>query len=198
LSFRDTQWLIGQAPGSAAGAAVWARVIDSGPATCPTAAGADAALLCNHPLVLTDPAVEQAIVAVFGGLAPSLATACPPGAGNCLAAPPRHAVAIASAIAAGVVSSGGTFRTGLLTVAKGSRATVRFTVSPVLAGAHVEIWTRTQTGSYRRLTSRVADPHGVVRYYTGAVTAWTAFQARFAGDGADLPAVSAARVVTIR
>jgi hypothetical protein len=83
-------------------------------------------------------------------------------------------------------------------VPKGGRATVRFTLSPALAGAHLEIWTRTQSGTYRRLTSRVADSHGVVRYYTGAVTAWTALQARFGGDGADLPAVSAARVVTIR
>ncbi|HVA87971.1 MAG TPA: hypothetical protein VNF73_16820 [Candidatus Saccharimonadales bacterium] len=194
LSFRDTQWLIDDG----SGAGVMARVIDSGTASCPSGGGPNEALLCNHPRVLSDPAVEQAIVDLFAGGVPSLSATCPPGAGNCLAAPPRQAMSIASAITAGVVPSGGSFRTGLLTVSKGSRATVRFTMSPALAGARVEIWSRTRTGTYRRLTSRLADAHGTVRYYTPAVTGWTAFQARFVGDGAYLPVVSLARVVTVR
>jgi len=48
------------------------------------------------------------------------------------------------------------------------------------------------------VTSRIADATGAVRYYAPPVAAWTAFQARFAGDLASGAAVSPGRVADIR
>jgi hypothetical protein len=76
--------------------------------------------------------------------------------------------------------------------------TLRFATSPPLARVKLEIWARGRTGAYHFLTSRLGDSAGVVRYYSPPVTAWTAFQARFAGDFGHGPGVSAGRVVTAR
>jgi hypothetical protein len=194
-AFLDTQWLTSGAGGSG----VYARAIDSGPAACKAASGDLAAsYACNHGLVLTDAAVGAAVVAVIGGATPALAASCRPGAGGCLMLPPRPATSIASAIAPGVVAAGGRFGAAGIVVARGGRATLRFTTAHALAGVRLEIWTRSRTGAYRRLTSRTADASGVVRYVTSPVTAWTAFQARYAGDFVHGPGASAGRVVTVR
>jgi hypothetical protein len=66
-----------------------------------------------------------------------------------------------------------------------------------VAGAKVEIWTRSKTGSYRLLTTRVADSSGVVRYYAPPVKEWTAYQARFAGSLSYGPSVSPGRVAEV-
>ena len=195
LDFLDTQWLTN----AAAGTGVYARAIDSGPAACSAASGDLAASYgCNHNLVLTDPAAGTAVVAVIGGGTPSLATTCPAGRGGCLSLPPRPATVITSAIAAGSVATTGKFGTSAVTIPRGGRATVRFIAGPALAGARLEIWARSRTGSYQRVTSRTADGLGVVRYVTPPITAWTAFQARYAGDFVRGPGVSAGRVATVR
>lgn len=193
VNFVDTQWV----RSGAAGSGLYARVIDSGPTTCPGSEPDDAA--CNHERVLTDPAVMDGIVAAFSGRTPAAATTCPAGRGGCLALQPRPAPTIASTIAPGVVTSGTQgFTTSLVRVPSGSRVTVRFTGGSALAGARLEIWTRTRTGAYRFVTSRMADAAGTVRYYAPPVAAWTAYQARFAGDLTSGPTVSPGRVADIR
>ncbi len=198
LDFQDTQWLAGEA----AGQAVYSRVITSGLAVCPDASSASqnalAALDCNHDLVMSDPGVAGAIVGLFGGVSPAASQSCVAGAGGCLALPPLRNVILSSSIAAGVVRPGATFRDGPVAVASGSRVTLRFASSPALPGSRVEIWARSQTGAFHRLTTRLADSTGVVLYVAPAVTAWTAYQARFAGDAGTARAVSRARVATIR
>ena len=106
---------------------------------------------------------------------------------------------ITSSIARGVVTTGTSgFTTSAVRVPAGSRVTLRFSGGSRLAGARVEIWTRTRTGSYRFLTSRTADALGNVRFHPSPVRAWTAYQARFPGDLVYGPSVSAGRVADIR
>lgn len=193
VNFVDTQWV----RSGAAGSGLYARAIDSGPATCPDDDPTGAA--CNHGHVLIDPAVHDGIVAAFAGRTPAAASSCPAGRGGCLALQPRPSPTLSSAIAPGVVTAGTTgFTTSLVRVSAGSRVTVRFTGGAALAGKRLEIWSRTRTGAYRIVTSRIADATGAVRYFAPPVAAWTAFQARFAGDLASGPAVSAGRVADIR
>jgi hypothetical protein len=193
--FLDTQWLTSDAVGSG----LYARAIDSGAAVCPGSGGTIvASYSCNHGLVTRDPAVGKAIVDVIGGGSPAVAATCPAGRGGCLSLPPRPAVVVSSAIAAGVITSGGRFVTSSVKVAKGTRATIVFGLTPALANARVEIWARSQTGTYHRLTSRLANAVGSVRYFTPPVTAWTAYQARYAGDFVHGPGVSPGRVVIPR
>jgi hypothetical protein len=193
VNFVDTQWL----RSGAAGSRVYARVIDSGPETCPSSDASGAS--CNHARVLTDAAVLDAVVTAFTGRTPAAVSTCPVGRGNCLTLQPRPVVPIASTIAAGIRTTGTTgFTTGLVRVAAGARVTLRFTSTAALAGARIEIWTRTKTGAYRYLTSRTADSSGAVRFYAPPVTAWTAYQARFPGNLANGPAVSPGRVAEPR
>lgn len=193
VNFVDTQWL----RSGAAGSRVYARVIDSGPETCPSSDASGAS--CNHARVLTDPAALDAVVAAFTGRTPAASTTCAAGRGNCLTLQPRPVVPLASTIAPGVRTSGTAgFATGLVRVVSGARVTLRFTSTRALAGARVEIWTRTKAGAYRFLTSRTADGSGAVRFYAPPVTAWTAYQARFPGNLVNGPAVSPGRVAEPR
>ena len=194
-TFLDTQWLTNDL----AGAGVSARAIDSGPSSCPDpGSGLSAAFGCNHPLVLRDAAVAAAILAMLQGSRPSLAASCAGGRGGCLSLPPRPATILRSTIAAGIVSGGGKFGTSPVTVRSGGRATLLVTTSPALPGAVIQIWGRAANGTFRFLTSRVADGRGIVRYFTPPITGWVAIQARFAGDFVHGPGVSPSRVITVR
>jgi pimeloyl-ACP methyl ester carboxylesterase len=193
VNFTDTQWF----RSGAAGSGVYARVIDSGPSSCPSDDRTGAS--CNHDRVLTDPAALDAVVAGLSGRVPAVAATCVAGRGGCLTLQPRPPSAISSTIARGLVKTGnGGFTTGSVKVAPGSRVTLQFVGGRALAGAKVEIWTRSRTGSYRLFTTRVADANGVVRYFAPPLAAWTAYQARFAGSLAYGPSVSPGRVADIR
>ncbi len=194
LSFLDTQWLTSDD----GGAGIFARAINAGPSSCPLSEDLASSYGCNHPLSTRDAAVGSAIVTVLAGGRPSSAKSCPGGTGNCLSLPPRPSTLIKATIAAGVVSGGGRFGTGAVTVKSGGRATLLFSTSPAAAGRPVEIWGRGKTGVYRYMTTRVADARGVVRYYTPPITGWAAIQARYAGDYVNGAGVSAGRVVTVR
>ena len=193
VNFTDTQWF----RSGAAGTGVYARVIDSGPEACPSSNANGAS--CNHDRVLTDRAALDAAIAAFTGRVPGASTTCAAGRGGCVTLQPRPPSSLSSAIATGVVTTGSSgFRTGAVKVPAGSRVTLRFVGGRAVAGARVEIWTRTKTGAYRLLTSRTADSGGVVRYYAPPVTAWTAYQARFPGSLSYGPSVSPGRVADIR
>ena len=195
FAFPDTQWLTS----GPADSGVYARAIDSGPPACPASNGSLAAAFgCNHNLVVRDAAAGQAILDVMAGAAPLISASCPAGKGGCLALPPRPATVMSSAATAGIVKTGGRFTTSAVAVPDGGRATVRFGTSPAVAGARMEIWSRTATGVFRYLTARLADASGVVRYFTPPISARTVFQARFPGDFVHGPGVSPGRVVTVR
>jgi hypothetical protein len=194
LTFLDSQWLTTD-PRSAG---VHARAITSGPSSCPAGADLAAAYGCNHPLVTRDEAVAGAILAAMAGRAPELAATCTAGAGACLALPPRPAMTVKATVAAGIVSGGGRFGTAAVSVRSGGRATILFATSPSRPGAVLEIWGRSAKGSYRFMTTRVADGRGIVRYFTPPITGWAAIQARFRGDYSSGPGVSPGRVVTVR
>lgn len=194
LAFLDTQWLTTDPRG----AGVHARAIDSGPSGCPAAAGDLAASYgCNHVLVTRDAAVGAAVLAVISHEAPMLTKTCAAGRGNCLALPPRPATLVKSVIAPGIVSGGGKFGTAAASVKSGGRATILFTTSPALPGATLEIWGRSATGAYMFMTTRRADSHGVVRYYTPPITGWAAIHARYPGDFVHGTGVSLARVMVV-
>jgi pimeloyl-ACP methyl ester carboxylesterase len=193
VNFTDTQWF----RSGAAGSGVYARVIDSGPETCPS--GDANAASCNHGRVLTDRVALDAVVATLTGRVPATSTTCPVGRGGCLTLQPRPPSSLSSSIARGVVSTADSgFTTGSVKVPAGTRVTLRFVGGRAVAGAKVEIWTRSKTGSYHLLTTRVADSTGAVRYYAPPVNAWTAYQGRFAGSLTYGPSVSPGRVADIR
>ena len=86
-----------------------------------------------------------------------------------------------------------------LTVKKGTYVTYLVTTSPSLAGKKVQIWMKTGSASKPwKLTKTVTvASDGTVRYYA-KVTAYTGFQARWAGDKT-YPAVrSEGRFVTVK
>ncbi|MBM4408091.1 MAG: alpha/beta hydrolase [Chloroflexi bacterium] len=142
VNFVDTQWL----RSDAAGSGLYARAIDSGPATCPGDDPTGAS--CNHGRVLADPAVHDGIVAAIARRTPAAALTCPAGRGGCLALQPRPSPMLTSTIAPGVVTVGTTgFTTGPVRVNASSRVTLRFMGGAVLAGRRLEIWSRTRTGA---------------------------------------------------
>jgi hypothetical protein len=106
-------------------------------------------------------------------------------------------VIIGDRIAAGVNRGTSGFGTSSLVVPRGSWITVLGTTSPNLAGSIVQVWTRTKTGTWHALTSRVAAADGTIHYYA-RVYAWTAYQLKFAGDTAHSAAASHGRIATIR
>jgi hypothetical protein len=194
LNFLDTQWLTTDPEG----AGVYGLAIDSGPSSCAVGANLGADFGCNHGLVTRDATAAAAVVGLADGRRPAISSSCVGGRGGCISLPPRPSVIVSSRIAGGLVTSGGTFVTSAVSVPRGGRATLLITTSPALAGAHVQIWARTKTGAYVFVSSRVADPHGIVRYYTPPVTTWTAYQAKYLGDYVNGPGVSSGRVVTPR
>jgi hypothetical protein len=69
--------------------------------------------------------------------------------------------------------------------------------SPNLAGSIVQIWTRTKTGAWRAVTSRLVAADGTLHYFAH-VNGWTAYQLRFAGGSSHSPAASHGRIATSR
>jgi hypothetical protein len=106
-------------------------------------------------------------------------------------------VVITDGIAAGVNRGTRGFGTASVVVTRGSSITVLGRTSPNLAGSVVQIWTRTKTGAWHVLTSRVAATDGTIHYFAH-VSGWTAYQLRFAGDSSHSPAASHGRIATSR
>lgn len=103
------------------------------------------------------------------------------------------AVTLTDGIAAGVVRGSEGFSQAGIVVPAGTYVTYVVQTEPALAGRVLEIWTRSATSTWQRLTSRSVAADGSVHYFA-RVTAWTAFQARFAGDDANAAAAAHGRV----
>ena len=93
------------------------------------------------------------------------------------------AVTLTDAIAAGLIRGTDGFGLAGVVVPAGTYATYLVRTEPSLAGKVLQIWTRPATGEWQRVTSRTVAPDGTV-HYSARIAAWTAFQARFAGDDA--------------
>ena len=112
-----------------------------------------------------------------------------------VSAPVRTPVTLTDAIAAGVNKGTSGFGTASVVVPRGMYITVLGRTSPNLSGSIVEVWTRTKTGAWTRLTSRLVASDGTVHYYA-RVYGWTACWLKFAGDATHSPAASHGRVAT--
>ena len=106
-------------------------------------------------------------------------------------------VVITDGIAAGVNRGTRGFGTASVVVTRGGWITVLGRTSPNLAGSVVQIWTRTKSGAWRALTSRLVAADGTIHYFAH-VNGWTAYQLRFAGDSSHSPAASHGRIATSR
>jgi len=106
-------------------------------------------------------------------------------------------VVLTDGIATGVNRGTTGFITASVVVPRGGSITLLGRTSPSLAGSVVQIWTRTKTGAWHVLTSRVAATDGTIHYYAH-VSGWTAYQFRFAGDSTRSPSVSHGRIATTR
>ena len=85
------------------------------------------------------------------------------------------------AITAGVVRGSDGFGTNSVVVPSNGYVTYLVQGEPTLAGRALEIWTRTRTTDWARVTSRTFGSDGAARYHA-RVTEWTAFQGRIPGD----------------
>ena len=108
-----------------------------------------------------------------------------------------QSVVVTDSIGAGVNRGTVGFGTASVVVKSGSSITLLGRTSPNLAGSIVQVWTRTKTGAWHVLTSRVAAADGTIHYFAH-VNGWTAYQLRFAGDSTHSPAVSHGRIATTR
>ena len=106
-------------------------------------------------------------------------------------------VVITDRIAAGVNRATTGFGTSSLVVPRGGWITLLGTTSPNLPGSVVQVWTRTKTGAWHVLTSRLAAVDGTIHYFV-RVNGWTAYQFKFAGDSTHSPAASHGRIATTR
>jgi hypothetical protein len=104
-------------------------------------------------------------------------------------------VALTDGIAAGVDRGTSGFGTTSLVVLPNHYVTVLGRTSPNLAGSIVEIWVRSKTGDWHRLTSRLVATDGTVHYFA-RVNGWTAYWLKFAGDSTHAPAASHGRIAT--
>ena len=111
--------------------------------------------------------------------------------------PKAQPVVLTDRIAAGVNRGTTGFVTTSVVVPRGGSITVLGRTNPSLVGSVVQIWTRTKTGAWHVLTSRVAAPDGTI-HYVARVTGWTAYQLRFPGDSTHSPAASHGRIATSR
>ena len=102
-------------------------------------------------------------------------------------------VVLTDSIAAGVVRGADGFGLSGIVVPAGTYATYLIETEPSLAGKVLQVWTRSVSGDWRQATSRTVAADGTVRYFA-RVSAWTAFQARFAGDDTTAPAVAHGRI----
>lgn len=163
-------------------------------------------------LTISDPAIPGG-AAVFqttgGGLVPVTGAQVQPGSVTVsfttdpgfviakVATSAKTAVTLTDAIAAGVNRGTSGFTTTSVFVKRGTYVTYLVRTSPNLAGHVVEIWLRSKTGTWVRTTSRLVAADGTAHYYL-RITAWTAIQARFAGDTTYSPAASHARIAYTR
>ena len=106
-------------------------------------------------------------------------------------------VVITDWIAAGVNRGTAGFGTASVVVSRGGWITLLGTTSPNLGGSVVQVWTRTKTGAWHVLTSRVAAADGTVHYFA-RINAWTAYQFKFPGDSTHSAAASHGRIATSR
>ncbi len=102
-------------------------------------------------------------------------------------------VVLTDSIAAGVVRGADGFGLSGIVVPAGTYATYLVETEPSLAGKVLQVWTRSVSGDWRQVTSRTVAADGTARYFA-RVSAWTAFQARFAGDDTTAPAVAHGRI----
>jgi hypothetical protein len=106
-------------------------------------------------------------------------------------------VVITDRIAAGVNRGTTGFGTSSLVVPRGGGITLLGTTSPNLPGSVIQIWTRTKSGAWHVLTSRLVAAGGTIHYFAH-VNGWTAYQFKFAGDSTYSPAASHGRIATTR
>ncbi len=148
---------------------------------------------CTAALTATTTDAAKAS-ATYGGVPVSATASTTVTVGSAAGTTP---VTLTDGIAAGVNRGTIGFGTRSLVVARNHYVTVLGRTSPSLAGARVEVWARSRTGTWHRLTSRIVAADGTVHYYA-RVGAWTAFQFRFAGDATHAPASSHGRIATAR
>ncbi|MHB8673238.1 MAG: hypothetical protein ACYDAK_06110 [Candidatus Limnocylindrales bacterium] len=106
-------------------------------------------------------------------------------------------VVLTDSIAAGVNRGTMGFGTASVVVSRGGWITLFGTTSPNLAGSLVQVWTRTKSGAWHVLTSRLAAADGTIHYFA-RVNGWTAYQLKFAGDSSHSAAASHGRIATSR
>lgn len=121
----------------------------------------------------------------------------PAGSTGFTITPTLQPVVLIDLIAPGVNRGTAGFGTVSVVVPRGAYVTLLGTTSPNLSGATVQVWTRTKTGAWRLLTSRVAAADGTVHLFA-RIDAWTAYQLRFVGDIVHSPAASHGRIATAR
>ena len=112
-------------------------------------------------------------------------------------APALTPVTLTDGIAAGVDRGTSGFGTKSLVVLPNHYVTVLGRTSPNLAGSIVQVWVKTKTGAWHRLTSRLVAADGTVHYFA-RVNGWTGYWLRFAGDATHAPASSHGRIATNR
>jgi hypothetical protein len=113
------------------------------------------------------------------------------------ASPALTRVTMADGIAQGVNRGTRGFGTKSIVVAPDAYVTVLGRTSPNLAGSIVEIWVRSATGDWHRLTSRRVAADGTVRCFA-RVNGWTGFWLRFPGDSTHAAADSHGRIATTK
>ena len=111
---------------------------------------------------------------------------------------PAQPVVLGDAIAPGVNRGTTGFGTVSVVVPRGGYVTLLGTTNPNLSGAIVQVWTRSKTGAWRLLTSRVVAADGTIPHLFARINVWTAYQLRFAGDAVHSPAASHGRIATAR
>ncbi len=88
---------------------------------------------------------------------------------------------------------------GIASLVVSSRSYITYLVrtNPNLAGKHVQIWTRSESGSWVLTTTRTVAGDGTLHYYA-RVAAWTAFLGKWAGDTSYVTAGSHGRIATVK
>ena len=152
---------------------------------------------CEMRLSETTTNVATATASFPGGTLATTAslsiTVAPPPAPS----PTLIPVRLTDRIAAGVNRGTFGFGTASVVVRPGSYVTVLVDTDPSLAGRLIVFWTRTRTGDWEPLTSRLVAADGTARLFR-RISAWTGIWARFAGDSVYAPADAHGRIATAR
>jgi len=150
------------------GAGVHARSITSG-VLVPAAAGDLAAAYgCNHALVTRDEAVAGAVLAAMAGHAPALATTARRGPGHARAATPAAMTVSDDRGGDRVGRRQGSERRPSASEAAQSDDPLLDVAFATRRGAR-DLGPQRE-GPYRFMTTRIADPRGIVRYFTPPIT----------------------------